>query len=309
MQILSAIERALRPLLHLNGLKSRWVTTRVTRQHLYDARGRGALPPVVILHGISSAATPFAPVIRRLRPHVTRVLAPDGPAHGFSEAPREALTAQSFFDSTAELLDRELDEPAVIVGNSLGGAIALKYALERPERVKGLLLASPAGAAMPPEDFRSFLARFELKTRDDALTFIRRLYHRYPWFASIIAPEIQRLFARQHIRSITAAATADDLFTPERLAALAMPVHLVWGRSDRLMPPENLAFYKRHLPAHATVEEPEGFGHCTHLDAPARFAATIRGFVERIARDEGAPRERANDATSTADPESAVLRT
>jgi pimeloyl-ACP methyl ester carboxylesterase len=288
MQILSVVERALRPVLHLSGLESRWVATRVARQHLYDARGRGALPPVVILHGISSAATPFAPVIHHLRPHVTRVLAPDGPAHGFSDDPREALTAQAFFDGTAELLDRELTAPAIIVGNSLGGAMALNYALERPERVAGLLLASPAGAAMSAEDFRSFLARFELKTRDDALTFIRRLYHRYPWFAPIIAPEIQRLFGREHIRSLTATTTADDLFTPERIAALVTPVHLVWGRSDRLMPPENLAFYKRHLPPHATIEEPEGFGHCPHLDAPDRFAATILAFALRVVRGEAA---------------------
>lgn len=282
MAILPLAERALRRALNASGLESRWVRTSIANHHLYDARGKGALPPVVVLHGISSAATPFAPVIQRLRPHVRRVIAPEAPGHGFSGEPSQPLTPESLRVTMLELLDREIDEPAIVFGNSLGGGVALNYALDRPERVRGLFLASPAGAEMSGDELARFLTAFDLGSRADARVFIDRLYHRSPWFAPLIASDIQRLFSRDVIRSFTSAVRPGHLFKPEQLAALSMPVHLVWGRSERLMPPQSLAFFRKHLPPHATIEEPEGFGHCAHLDSPAELARKIVEFARRI---------------------------
>ena len=62
-----------------------------------------------------------------------------------------------------------------------------------------------------------------------------------------------------------------------------MPIHLVWGRSERLMPPTHLAFFKDSLPPHATIEEPEGMGHCAHLDDAAALAGKIVAFAQRTA--------------------------
>src|SRR5262245_24309983 len=121
MTLLPLVERAARHALNASGLRSRWVETRIARQHVYDAKGKGHLPTVVILHGISSAALPFAAVIQRLRPRVRRVLAPEAPGHGFSSAPKVPLSPQTLYEAMVELLDRELDEPAILAGNSLGG--------------------------------------------------------------------------------------------------------------------------------------------------------------------------------------------
>jgi pimeloyl-ACP methyl ester carboxylesterase len=261
MNLLPLVERAARHALNASGLASRWIETSVAQQHVYDARGGGDLPTVVVLHGISSAATPFGPFLRRLHPAVRRVLAPDAPAHGFSGAPRVPLTPKALFGAMVELLDQELDEPAILVGNSMGGGVALHYAMNRPERVRGIFLASPAGAPMEPDAFKRFLQRFDLQSKADARTFMNRLYHKTPWFAPLIAGDVHRLFDREPIK---------------------MPVHLVWGRSERLMPEENLLFFKKHLPANATIEEPEGFGHCPHLDAPGRLARKVLDFARRI---------------------------
>jgi pimeloyl-ACP methyl ester carboxylesterase len=284
MSVLSMVERATRRALNASGFESRWVETRIARQHFYDAKGRGDLPPVVVLHGINSAATPFGPLIQSLRPKVRRVLALDAPAHGFSSPPKVPLTLTAYFEGIRELLDRELHEPAILVGNSLGGGMALKYALNRPERVCGLFLASPAGASMDPEAFKRFLLTFRLESKEEALAFIRRLYHKTPWFAPLIAGDVKLLFAREAIQLLTSAATVGDLFTAEQLSELTVPAHLLWGRSDRLMPPESLLFFKRSLPPHATIEEPEGFGHCPHLDAPRRFAKKILEFAQGVVK-------------------------
>ena len=63
------------------------------------------------------------------------------------------------------------------------------------------------------------------------------------------------------------------------LAALAMPILLLWGQSERLLPKSSLAYLRRHLPGHAIIEEPAGFGHCPHIDDPARLAARLVAFA------------------------------
>src|SRR5262249_6823745 len=103
MTLVPLLERAARHALNASGLKSRWIDTRIARQHVYDTKGKGSLPTVVILHGISSAAMPFASVIQRLRPEVRRVLAPEAPGHGFSGAPRVALSPQTLSEAMLEL--------------------------------------------------------------------------------------------------------------------------------------------------------------------------------------------------------------
>src|SRR5690349_2011545 len=133
-------ERVGRFVLRRRGVETRWVDTPYGRIHAYDARGGGGLPPVVLLHGIGSAATPFGPLLERLRPHVRRVTALDLPGHGFSTDTSVPLTPAVLFESVTTALDVLIDEPAIIVGNSLGGAVALRYALARPERARALVL-------------------------------------------------------------------------------------------------------------------------------------------------------------------------
>jgi pimeloyl-ACP methyl ester carboxylesterase len=61
-----------------------------------------------------------------------------------------------------------------------------------------------------------------------------------------------------------------------------MSVHVVWGRSERLMPAKHLAFFKENLPPHATIEEPEGYGHCPHIDDPESLSRKIVDFARRV---------------------------
>ena len=84
---------------------------------------------------------------------------------------------------------------------------------------------------------------------------------------------------RPAIRDVVGAATLDDLPAPESLGALAMPILLLWGQSERLLPASSLAYLRRHLPGHAIIEEPAGFGHCPHFDDPARLATRLVEFA------------------------------
>jgi pimeloyl-ACP methyl ester carboxylesterase len=163
MVVMPFFEQVTRVVLTRRGVESRHVDTPIARVHVYDAPGEGRRKPVVLLHGIGTSASPFAPVLARLRQSSRRVLALDAPGHGLSSTPRAPLDPERLFEGIAHVLDHELREPAVLVGCSLGGAMALRYAQHRPQNVAGLMLASPGGAPVEdPEERERFLRLFEV---------------------------------------------------------------------------------------------------------------------------------------------------
>jgi pimeloyl-ACP methyl ester carboxylesterase len=101
----------------------------------------GAGMPIVLLHGFGGAATNWTLVAPRLL-RLGRVVVPDLPGHGRSSAfPAPPETLDPFADRVAALIEG----PALVVGHSLGGVVALRLASRRPELVRGLVLAGCAG--------------------------------------------------------------------------------------------------------------------------------------------------------------------
>jgi pimeloyl-ACP methyl ester carboxylesterase len=260
--ILPLLMRLGRAALRSRGFGTRFAETPLGPVFAYDARGSGSLPPVAVLHGLAGSATPFAPLMTALLPHVRRVVAADMPGHGFSGDATGVVTVRALFDAMTAALDTLLDEPTVLLGNSLGGALALHYAIVRPQRVRGLVLLSPAGARVSDAELRSVMAAFDFKSRAEAIAFLSLVFHRVPGPLRLAAHELPGLMSqRQAVRDILASITSESLNPPEALAALAMPVLLVWGKSERLLPASTLAWYRANLPRQTIVEEPEGVGH------------------------------------------------
>jgi pimeloyl-ACP methyl ester carboxylesterase len=220
-------------------------------------------------------------VLDRLRRHVRRVVAPDFPGHGFSPEPHVRLTPEAVVASVTAAIDALVAEPAILVGNSLGGAVALQYALARPDRVHALVLVSPAGARATDQEWRALRETFNLRSRVEALAFLQRLYHRTPWFAPLVAHELPASFNRRAVRELLASASNEALPSPDALRGLRMPILLVWGRSERLLPETHLEYFTASLPEHAVIDRPQGVGHCPHADAPEELARCIAEFVMR----------------------------
>jgi pimeloyl-ACP methyl ester carboxylesterase len=277
--LLPLAERLGRAVLQRRGISSGHVHTPMGMLHTYDAPGTGELPPTVLLHGLGSAATPFGEVLAHLQRHVRRVVAPDYPGHGFSAEGAERLTPARLFETVCAALDRTVNEPAIVVGNSLGGALALQYAVTHPKRVRALVLISPAGARSSDEEWQALRTAFHITSRAEARAFVERIYHRPPWFLPLLMHEFPETLSRRAVRELLESASNDDTPTPDALASLEMPILLVWGRSERLLPPTHLEYFQRHLPGHAVIERPEGFGHCPHFDAPRVLARRIVAFA------------------------------
>ena len=280
-RLLPAADRLARLSLRARGLASSTVRVRGLDLHVYDGAGRGRLPTVVMLHGLGAGGASFGPMVTALRPHVRRVILPELPGHGFSAHPEDGgdITADLLLDAISDALDGMLDEPAIVLGNSLGGAVALGYALRRPERVRGLMLVSPAGAKMEADEWRELVSAFDLTTTAEARRFLERVYHRPPWFLALFAHEFPDVLKKPAVRQILASVTPEHSPTPDQLALLSMPILLLWGRSERLLPASALAWFRQHLPPQTVIEEPAGFGHAPQMEQPERLAARVVAFA------------------------------
>jgi pimeloyl-ACP methyl ester carboxylesterase len=280
-----ALEQAAALVLAAGGVRGRWFETDVARHHVYVGEGRGSLPTVVVLHGLSDSAASAALVLLRLRRRARRVIAVESAGHGRSGQPRVEYTPLRHRASMTSVLDQLLDEPAILVGNSLGGATAIHYALERPERVRALLLTSPAGGAIAAEELEDLRQVFSPRSLADARVLVDRLLHRPGRLAPLVARVVLSRTGSQAVRDIVRTLGPADAFTPEQLGRLSVPLHILWGRSERLLPPSMLAYFRAHLPASAVISEPERLGHCPHLDDPLGFARIVAEFAALHARD------------------------
>jgi pimeloyl-ACP methyl ester carboxylesterase len=269
------MERVARIALHRGGLASRTIDTRAGKVHVYDGPGSGTAPPLVWLHGIGSAAAPYAEVLLRLRRYARRVVAIELPGHGFSADPTETLTPAVLLSAVTEVMVGLALPPFILVGHSLGGAMSLGYAVQKPHALAALVLISPAGAKTTDEDLNMLIDAFRTRKTRQARDLLARLYHRPPWFVPLLGSEFLQSLSRPGVQDILASAKLDDAITPQELARLTMPTYVIWGRSERLLPPSHLAYFRSHLPAHAVIYEPYGFGHCPHLDDPAALAGTL----------------------------------
>ncbi|MBI5546610.1 MAG: alpha/beta fold hydrolase [Deltaproteobacteria bacterium] len=270
--------------LRLAGYQSIRVPTRSGRLHVLRGKGAGDGAPVILLHGFSSAGVHYRALMRRLRPHVRHLIAPDAPGHGFSPTPSGLLSLAEMQEGLVEALDQVSDkEPAIVYGNSMGGLLALRYALARPERVRGLVLCSPVGAPMTAEEMKRFLRRFRVDDHVRALAFVNRVFDSPGPLRHLLAWGVRRKFGHPTMKALLSALEPDFLLGPEDVRGLRPPVLFVWGRSERVLPPEHKEFFLAHLPPGSRVEEPPRFGHGPYLTHPDAVAEQILAFARSLA--------------------------
>lgn len=282
----SMVEGLTRVALRRRGIRSTKLSTALGRVRVMSGPGSGTLPPMVFVHGLGASSASFAPVILRVMPHTKQVLALDLPGHGWSEVPNAALAPDRMAEAVTDALDRVLEEPAILCGNSLGGLMVLEYARRRPARVAGLVLLSPGAAPMSDEEIAAVRRAFHMKTTKEARAFLERVYHRMPPIAALFARDTRARMMSAVVQGILASIGSDHAAKPEHVRALPMPILFVWGRSERLLPASGLRYFREHLPRHAEIEEPEGVGHCPQLDDPGWLAKRIVEFARGPLRRE-----------------------
>jgi pimeloyl-ACP methyl ester carboxylesterase len=260
------------------------------------SRSNLARSPIVLLHGATSSARAWESVLPMLCAKY-RVFAPSLAGH--RGGPPLPAGPAGVVDRIVDALCRQLDEATIdtahLVGNSLGGWVALELA--RRGRARSVLALSPAGAWRSPRDLRRLLALFRA-----GATLAR-------------VNDMPSLAARKRVRRILLLPMAEhaDRMTPEQVAATlkdiagctALPeildgardngpmrpihdvgcrVRIAWGLNDRMLP-----FMRYGAPMLAAVPAAEfeflpDVGHVPMIDDAGLIANTILDFVERTDR-------------------------
>jgi pimeloyl-ACP methyl ester carboxylesterase len=275
---------------HLPGFEERWAEPRRIRVR-YFAGGPADAPPVVLVHGLGGAAanwTRVAPALARQR----RVLVPELPGHGLSAPLPAAPGLAAFADAVAGVMEREGVERAPVVGHSMGGAVALRLALRRPERVEALVLAAPAGIRSSTDQARRMLWIVGLVQPGRRIAPYRRRFAASPvgrwlafwhWGAAdpvALDPETAEAFLSGpglHTDTWTAwqALVVDDV--RGELDELRCPVLVVWGADDNQLPLEDAVEYARRL--HAPLRVIPDCGHLLIGERPDACLDAIEGFL------------------------------
>ena len=157
----------------------------------------------------------------------------------------------------------------------MGGLAAIRYATARPERVAAMVLASPGGAPMDEHGIRELLDVFHMKTHKEALHFVDRLLGRPSLIRHLLAVGVRGRMNSRGPRELLSKIAPHHLLTGAELQSIKAPTLLFWGAEDEVLPRKGLDFFRRHLPQHAIIENPERFGHSPFVD-------DLRGFSQRI---------------------------
>jgi pimeloyl-ACP methyl ester carboxylesterase len=252
-------------------------------------------PAFLLLHGFGASVYSWREVALALSVWGD-VIAYDRPAFGLSERPlrwkgRSPYSPESQVSLAFGLLDALGYERAIFVGNSAGGTVAMNAALARPERVAALVLVSPAvyagGGApalvrpllyFPPiNHLGPLLARRIADGGDD---FIRSAWHDPSRVSQELLAGYRRpLMVRDWERALwelTKASRASGL--AKRLAEFNLPVLVVTGDDDRIVPTEQSIRLASELPNAELVLIP-GSGHLAHEESPQEFLAAIDKFI------------------------------
>ncbi len=267
------------------------------RVNVLDTGGSG--PPLLFLHGWASNWQVFLLNIAAMM-NTHRCLAIDLPGFGASEMPAEPITIQGYARTVDAMCDALGVECVSVVGNSMGGFIGAELALSFGTRVDRLVLVSAAGlsteyvARTPSLAMARVLSaglphamRFESavvrrpRLRRAAMQFVVR----YPEKLSVPLAE-ELVLSSGKPGFVPALKALLDYSYRERLAAIEMPVLIVWGRNDLLVPVGDAARYQRLIGDNARVEVFEDTGHAPMIERPTRFNELLRGFLAGEAEPE-----------------------
>lgn len=271
----SVFEHGLVRLLRVRGFMSHFVPTDSGMIHVMTGAGSGNMAPVALFHGLASCGAHYTGMMRHLRKEVRELILPDAPGHGQSSTPPDEQSHAEFQAALNKSVAALITEPAVIFGNSMGGFLGLRFALAHPEKVRALILCSPGGAAMSQNELDDFLNLFRIKTHRESLDFLKRAFGGFPPFKHIVAWRLRHRFASKVLQERLDSLRSSDLLRAEELQALKVPVVLIWGQEDGILPQKCLDFFQENLPKDTRVIEPSHYGH-------APFVRHSRSLADHI---------------------------
>ena len=259
----------------------------------YRVTGEGR--PLLFLHGIGQSLEDWNEQHDRLSSS-HRVVSLDLPGFAYSERPSSPVTLQQLAGVLPAFLDAlNITDAVEVVGNSLGGAVAMSFAATHPGRVSSLVLVDsagfgkdvtiglrllavrPLGALLVKPSAASSARTLQSIFHDQSLATPERISHalslaqRRPHAATVLdmAHDLGTVFGVRR-------AWRESLL--RTVAQLDVPVLVVWGDEDRVLPSRHLRAAIASLP-HAKTHVFAETGHMPQIERPDEFASVIRAFL------------------------------
>jgi pimeloyl-ACP methyl ester carboxylesterase len=263
----------------------------------YLEAGPADAPPVILLHGLGGTNASMLPLLADLaRDH--RVIAPDFPGFGASGAPHWRYRASELAAWLGEFATAVDAAPAAIIGNSLGGRVAIEAGLTNPDIASQLVLLCPSPAFRRMRQFvpvvkllqpGAMLMPFPTPHRAVVMT-IRSIFaepDRLPdaWYDSAADEHLRVMKHYRHRRAFYSAmreiyldaAYGEDGFW-DRLPSLDVPSLFIWGDRDWLVPASFAHYVTNALPEAQSVVL-DDCGHVPQFERPDDTAALVRNFL------------------------------
>ena len=274
------------------------------RVHFRD-QGQPTGATLLLVHGSNASLHTWEPWVAILG-KTYRVITLDLPGHGLTGAvPDNRYDSPAQLATVAALVNHLQLNNFVLGGNSMGGGVTWRYALQHPEQINAMILVDASGL---------WQWREQEQEQENKGPLVFRLL-RKPWFRSIAAyldtkaltgqglrsafhdkskvtDEMIDLFYNMSMREGTrkatlarfASYTPNDTKTPTEtdMATLSMPTLILWGETDALTPPSNGEHFNRVLPNSKLIVYPE-VGHVPMEEIPERSAADVLEFLETLA--------------------------
>jgi pimeloyl-ACP methyl ester carboxylesterase len=231
-------------------------------------------PPVVLLHGLLGDLSNWTDTVEELVANECRVLAPMLPIF---HLPLRRTSVPGLVHYVREFMETIGPGLGVLVGNSLGGHIAIIYALRHPNDIAALILSGASGiyeVTMGTSMFRRQDKDF-IRDRTE-LTFYDPVHATDELVDEMFEIVNDRPRA---VRLIKIARSAEKETVTERLHELNMPTLLIWGRDDVITPPDVAEEFRDRLPD-AQLHFIDQCGHAPMIEHPNQFNALTVDFLE-----------------------------
>ncbi|MGH2740651.1 MAG: alpha/beta fold hydrolase [Actinomycetota bacterium] len=256
----------------------------------------GEGPPLVLLHGLAASKLSWLPILRPLAERY-RVIVPDLPGHGESSKPRARYTPAYYAGVVTGLLDTVGAENPVLIGNSMGGRVALEVARRSPDRVAGLVLLDPAAPGgrwawmlqfvrVVPTGVAAIPVPFQHEMIKTAIRQLFAVPDRLPDAAYAAgADEFVRVHRSMRARMAVLASFRGLMADPRQefwqfVRRIRLPSLIIWGAEDHLVSVRAGRRMASLMPASELHVLPS-VGHVPQYEVPERTIDLVLRFLDQ----------------------------
>ncbi len=239
----------------------------------YIEQGEGKV--LLLLHGLMGALSNWQQVIEEFS-KTYRVIVPMLPIY---ELPLLTLGVKSLTKFVQKFIRYKELEDFIILGNSVGGHIGLVYAITYPEKIKAMVLTGSSGlyenafgGSFPRRKSYEFIKGKVEYTFYDPKTATKEL-----------VDDVYESVNNRHkmLRLLAMAKSAIRHNMAKELHKIHVPVSLIWGKNDKITPPEVAVEFSQLLP-NAELTWVDHCGHVPMMERPEEFNRLLKGFLENI---------------------------